>query len=253
MAGVRYVDVGRDGRIWCIAEDGQMHYFKAIGDGQWSSPQGEAVLVSGGMNGEVWRINAKHRLMRGIVRNGNVDWEVSSIGPVIKIAGSNELVVPVSIAADGKGGLWVVRNNGSLGRQEDGQWIDAGARDARLVSARNSVIACYVNNDGELFARAIEQPGYKWRQLATPDHRRVQSVGCGVEAKVLWITDEDDNLHKWVGGPNPWERNGNGQAMQVAVGKRNVVWCVNQAGEMWHSTDPQGGWDTHWTRVPGPG
>ena len=89
MAGVRTVDVGRDGRIWCIAADGQIYYFKAIEGGRWSLPQGEAVLVTGEMNGALWRVNQEHRLRRGEFRNGTVDWGEVASEAMIKSAECN--------------------------------------------------------------------------------------------------------------------------------------------------------------------
>ena len=124
MAGVRTVDVGRDGRIWCIAADGQIYYFKAIEGGRWSLPQGEAVLVTGEMNGALWRVNQEHRLRRGEVRNGKVDWGEGASEPILKSAESNEPIVPVSIAAGGRSVLWkeIVRLNGLV----SADLIDAG-------------------------------------------------------------------------------------------------------------------------------
>jgi hypothetical protein len=55
----------------------------------------------------------------------------------------------------------------------------------------------------------------------------------------------------WTKVGNEWRKNDKASAVvQVSAGNRNLVWCVNAAGEMFHAQSND--YATYWVKVPSP-
>lgn len=245
MAGVRYVDFANGATLLCIAEDG--HWYRYQNDNaiwSWSEPQGEAVVIAGGM-GEVYWVDQQGRLH---YRRDNDPAPRPSLEALPD--------VPLSMTVDSEGALWVVGRDGTLMRRKQGAWRQTRVSDARLVEARDALNIYYVNQAGQLFRYDPGSTGAPGQPVELLPGLSVQSFSVGLNGD-MWIADAQDNLYQRVGGSMLWKRNNNGLARQVAVGQWEVqgsqVACVNRDGQLWISSEPHLGVDTHWAQIPGPG
>ena len=252
MAKVNSVSVAADGAIWCITADGRLHQWAG---NQWRADPGPAHPIV--------EVSVASRL-QAYCRDSQGNVFVKTDAPPHVPAGwldDNRVHDPFgrgirAIAATSDGMIWVVTRQGVPTFNAMGGNPVPHASDAIDISAGNHDHAVYINDDRLLMLLQRNGVQAAWVRIASPVEPsnelevRIQSVGLGADG-VMWATDTRDFIYR----RNPtgsWRRNDKLKAKQIAVGSKDHVYCVNDAGELFRAENGNDGM-TGWQRIVRPG
>ncbi|MFQ5399582.1 MAG: tectonin domain-containing protein [Anaerolineae bacterium] len=248
----KHISVGKDGSIWAAGKtDGTI--FRLFGDAGivgWTPDKvGKAEIIAAVDWGNAWCVNKAHEIWHLT----NAD-SLDKGGAWAKVPTHSGRADARTISVGHDGTVWYTQTDGTIFRQPqpgDGTGLGLSwVQDKRLGKVKAKAVAIHAQDD----AWCINKQGEIWRWAGgvwthTPTHSGradARTISVGSDGDV-WYSDKNGiifrNARPGEGNVEIWKRDkiGDqkrmGMAVVLAVATRDLVWCLNEKGEVWRAFD----------------
>lgn len=227
--------MGADGAVWVADSAGNL--YMRVGSEWKRNPTARATEVAVGSAANVWCRNGEGKVFKLQGTTFDSGWSQDPVASLVK----------QSIAAGSDGTVWVANTKGELVKLEGNQWVhNPTAKNAVEVSVGDANNVWCRNSAGQVFRLSAPGATSPWLPETVPG-LPVVSIGAGNDGAVWIVNTKGELMTK--DGPT-WRLNDKGKARQVSVGNRNLVWCVNDAGKIFHAQSND--YKTFWVEVAPP-
>ncbi|MCA9694820.1 MAG: Cys-every-fifth RiPP peptide CefA [Myxococcales bacterium] len=231
-------NAGADARVFTISPEHSSLVLTLRDEVALTQLPEKFIHVSAGVDGEVWAIDASHRIFRrtgstwtqisGTLKQVSVGspehiWGVQGDGDIFRWTGESWQKISgtlkqVAVASDGA--VWGVQGDGDIFVRRGDKWEQISGTLAQIaVGSRRNVWG--VQADGDVFVRT----GDKWIKVATG----LKQVSIATDGAV-WAVDPLSRLHRWDGKTFELQP---GALTQISVGSASDIWGVDAVNRTW--------------------
>ncbi|MEZ4429133.1 MAG: tectonin domain-containing protein [Nannocystaceae bacterium] len=231
-------NAGADARVFTISPEHSSLVLTLRDEVALTQLPEKFIHVSAGVDGEVWAIDASHRIFRrtgstwtqisGTLKQVSVGspehiWGVQGDGDIFRWTGESWQKISgtlkqVAVASDGA--VWGVQGDGDIFVRRGDKWEQISGTLAQIaVGSRRNVWGA--QTDGDVFVRT----GDKWIKVATG----LKQVSIATDGAV-WAVDPLSRLHRWDGKTFELQP---GALTQISVGSASDIWGVDAVNRTW--------------------